>query len=58
MNAAKADFNRMTDALRGLCNEGAVYFIAPSEPFEESSFEGDMEKLGDLYWLRFNDAKG
>lgn len=56
MNAANADFNKMTDELERLHSEGLVYVIAPSEPVEVSRFEGDMEKLGDLYWLGFNDA--
>ncbi|MCR5686860.1 MAG: patatin family protein [Lachnospiraceae bacterium] len=57
MNAAEADFNRMTDELAKLHGEGKIYAIAPSEPVNVSRFEGDMEKLGALYWLGYNDAK-
>ena len=57
MNAANADFNRMTEELLLLHAEKKVYTIAPSEPVKVSRFEGDMEKLGALYWLGFHDAE-
>ena len=30
--------------------------MAPSEPVDVARLEGDMEKLGDLYWLGWNDC--
>ena len=56
INKANDDFNKMTDSLFELHNEGKVFVIAPSKPVEVTRFEGDMEKLGDLYWLGYNDA--
>ena len=39
-----------------LNSEGKIFVIAPSKPVEVTRFEGDMEKLGELYWLGYNDA--
>ena len=47
----------MTEELFTEYNEGKIYVIAPSEPVEVTRFEGDVEKLGDLYWLGYNDTK-
>lgn len=56
INRANDDFNKMTDDLYKLHNEGKIFVIAPSKPVEVTRFEGDMEKLGELYWLGYNDA--
>ena len=34
-----------------------IYVIAPSRPIDISRLEGDMEKLGGLYFLGYEDAK-
>ncbi|MBR4478168.1 MAG: hypothetical protein IKO96_05995, partial [Spirochaetales bacterium] len=57
LNAASGDFNRLNDELEELHKAGKVFVIAPSEPVEVSRFEGDMEKLGELYWLGHKDAE-
>ena len=57
MNKANAEFNELNERLKALHESGEVYVIAPSQPVMVKRFEGDMEKLGDLYWLGFNDAK-
>ena len=57
INKANDEFNKMTDSLFELHNEGKVFVIAPSKPVEVTRFEGDMEKLGALYWLGFNDMQ-
>lgn len=56
MNAANAEFNRMTEELEALHENGRIFLIAPSSPVEVSRFEGNMDKLGDLYWLGYEDA--
>ena len=56
MNAANADFNRMTDELHMLHEQKKVFTIAPSETVAVSRFESDVEKLGALYWLGYHDA--
>ncbi|MBO6109069.1 MAG: patatin family protein [Eubacterium sp.] len=48
-------FNRMADELEREEKKKRVYIIAPSKPVTVSRFEGDMEKLGDLYWLGYRD---
>ncbi len=55
-NQANADFNRMTEELDRLHDEGRIYAMAPSRPVDVTRFEGDMEKLGNLYWLGYSDA--
>lgn len=57
MNAANADFNRLTDELYAAQSERSVYTIAPSSPVDVARFEGNVEKLGQLYWLGFHDAE-
>ena len=47
----------MTDDLYKLHNEGKIFVIAPSKSVEVTRFEGDMEKLGELYWLGYHDAE-
>ena len=56
INRANAEFNRMTDMLLTAHNDGQIYVIAPSKTVEVTRFEGDVEKLGELYWLGYNDA--
>jgi len=34
---------------------GQIFLIAPSEPVTVKRFDGDMEKLGALYWLGYRD---
>ena len=48
--------NALTNELLKKQAEGKVFVIAPSRPVTVSKFEGNMEKLGDLYFLGFNDA--
>ncbi len=57
INRTNSDFNKMTKVLKKAHEEGVAYVIAPSKAVEVTRFEGDMEKLGDLYWLGYNDAK-
>ncbi len=57
MKDANADFNRLTEELEEALKEGTVYTIAPSSPVDVARFEGDVEKLGDLYWLGYHDAE-
>jgi predicted patatin/cPLA2 family phospholipase len=49
-------YNASCDAIDELENNKRVYVIAPSKPVTVSRLERDMEKLGDLYWLGYNDA--
>lgn len=51
------EYNDLTDELKKAHEEGNAYVIAPSEPITISNFEGDMEKLGGLYWLGYHDGE-
>lgn len=50
-------YNRQLDELDRLEEEGRVFVIAPSEHVTVSRLESDMNKLGDLYYMGYEDAK-
>ena len=50
------DYNRQCDEIERLHSQGRLMRIAPSEPVTVSRIEGDMEKLGALYQLGWNDC--
>ena len=54
---SNADYNRQCDELEKLADEGRIFLITPSEAIDISRLEGDMEKLGHLYHMGYNDAK-
>lgn len=44
-------YNHQCDEIERLHAEGRLFRFAPSEPVTIGKLEGDLEKLGDLYWL-------
>lgn len=50
------DYNRQCDELEKLHASGRILCLSPSEPVTVSRLEGDMEKLGALYWLGWHDG--
>ena len=38
-------------------DKGEIFLIAPSKPVTVTRFDGDMDKLGDLYWLGYHDLE-
>lgn len=50
-------FNRTADMLDGKAKSGEIFLIAPSEPVTVTRFDGDMDKLGALYWLGYHDME-
>ena len=50
------DYNMQCEEIEKLHGEGRLIRCAPSEPVTVSRIEGDMEKLGGLYWLGWNDC--
>lgn len=50
-------YNEQCDELDRLEEEGRIFVIAPSEHVAINRIDSDMDKLGDLYWLGYNDAK-
>lgn len=57
MAKVNEDFNEMVDMFEEKSADGEMFLIAPSKPVEVTRFEGDMDKLGALYWLGYNDMK-
>ena len=50
------NYNRQCDEIDRLSASGRVFVVAPSEPVRVGRVEGDMDKLGHLYWLGYNDG--
>ena len=50
-------YNEDCDLIDALVAEGKIFRIAPSVPVSVGRMEGDMEKLGALYRLGYEDAK-
>ena len=55
MRKVSRDYNLMCDELEERSRKKEIFVIAPSQKVEVSHFEGDMEKLGELYWLGYHD---
>ena len=51
------EFNRTVEALENKAEKGEIFLIAPSEPVTVTRLDGDLDKLGDLYWLGYNDME-
>ncbi len=52
-----AHYNILLNRIDQLEEMGKVFVLAPSRPVTISRFEGDVEELGALYWLGYNDAR-
>ena len=57
LDASNANYNRQCREMIELAAKKKIYVIAPSRPIDISRLEGDMEKLGGLYFLGYEDAK-
>ncbi len=57
MHNADITFNRVTEELQADDAAGKIVAIAPSRPVEVTRFEGDLDKLADLYWQGYHDAE-
>ncbi len=53
----ESDYNKMCDDMIELEKQGRIFVIAPKEPITIGSMEGDMEKLGDLYWTGYHEME-
>lgn len=51
------EYDAECDAVDELEKTKRAYVIAPSEPVTVGRLEGDAEKMGDLYWLGYQDAE-
>lgn len=58
LEAVNENYNCMVELLEKKAAADEIFLIAPSEPVTVSRFDGDMEKLGALYWLGYHDMEG
>ena len=49
-------YNALCDRLEGLESIGRIFVQAPQRPIEISRVEGDLEKLGALYWQGYTEG--
>lgn len=49
-------YNALVERIDELERQGRILVIAPKGPVDIARFEGDMEKLGALYWQGYRDA--
>lgn len=50
-------YNAQCDLIEKLEEEGRIFVIYPSEPLDVGRLEPDLEKLGDVYFLGYANAK-
>ena len=53
---SNARYNEDCDTLAKLNEEGSIFQISPSKDLGVGRLEKDIEKLGELYWLGYNDT--
>lgn len=58
LSTSNERYNQECDAIDRLEKEGKVFVIAPSEPVHIARMETNMDKLGQLYYMGYQDAKG
>ena len=56
LSVSGIEYNRECDEMESLSKAGRVFMISPSRPIEASNMESDMEKLGGLYHMGYDDA--
>lgn len=50
-------YDQQCEQIERLSRRGRILTIAPSQPVDISRLEGDMEKLGALYYMGYHDAR-
>lgn len=50
-------YNILLDRIERLESAGRLFMLAPSKPIRIRRFEGNVEKLAEVYWLGYQDAK-
>ena len=56
-SSVNMEFNKTVAELERKAEKGEIFLIAPSKPVTVTRFDGDMDKLGDLYWLGYHDLE-
>ncbi len=57
MERSNTEFNEMTEELLAEEEKGTIFLMAPSKEVTIARFEGNMDKLGELYWLGYHDMR-
>lgn len=57
LSRSNIDYNRQCDEIERLHREGRLMRCAPSQPVTVSRMESNIEKLGELYWLGYDDCR-
>lgn len=57
LKRSNAEYNACCDEIERLEKEGRIFVIGPSSDESVSRLEADIEKLGDWYFLGYNDMK-
>ena len=55
LSKVNENFNSDVEELQRRAKNGDIFLISPSETVQVTRFDGDMDKLGALYWLGYND---
>lgn len=50
-------YNALLDQIEGDETDGKIFVFAPKDPVRINRFESDMEKLGQLYWEGYREAR-
>ncbi len=56
LTAGNANYNRQCEEINRLGEEGRIFVISPSQPVTVGRLEKDVEKLGALYHLGYDDT--
>lgn len=57
LSKSDENYNKQCDEIDTLRKQGRLYVISPSQPVTVGRLESDMEKLGELYYMGYNDAQ-
>lgn len=57
LSRSNEDYNRQCEELEALHRAGRVFVLSPSGPVDVGRLEGDLEKLGRLYYMGYEDTK-
>ncbi len=49
-------YNQECNEIEALRNQGRIFVLSPSQPIDIGRLERDTEKLGDLYYMGYNDT--
>lgn len=57
LSKSNENYNKQCDEIDKLRQQGKLFVISPSQPVTVSRLERDMEKMGELYYMGYNDGQ-